>query len=66
MLKLAKQMAFQEKFLCRNVFPDLNKGMDCFDILQKFLNQDGKPFGNTSFCTVTKFKVGALYLQQYV
>ena len=59
-------MTFQEKFLCRNIFPDLDKGMDCFDILQKYLNQDGKPFENTSFWTVTKFKVVVLYLQKYL
>ena len=65
-LKLAKQITFQEKILCRNRFPDLTMGMDCFDILQKYLKQDGKPFENTSFCTVTKFKVVALYFQKYL
>lgn len=59
-------MKFQEKFLCRNVFPDSDKGMDCFDILQEYIIQDGKPFENISFCTVTKFKVVALYFQKYL
>lgn len=66
MLKLAKHMTFQEKFLCRNIFPDSDKGMDCLDILQKWLNQDGKTFVNTSFCTVTKFEAVALYFQIYL
>lgn len=65
-LKLAKQMTFQEKFLCRSLFPDRDKDMDHFDILQICLHQDGKSFENTLFGIATKFKVVALYLQKYL
>lgn len=35
MLSLAEQIAFQEKFLIRDISPGSEKGMDCYDIGQK-------------------------------